>query len=302
MKASTPRPPSRRRDRSAQVHGVTSGSAVHGLLPIAPPRGVPQSKGPRDDAVAADPQAAAGRALSRGMGGAENETLRVLVADESRAQLEPVGNALEAFGHKVIALGPASSARPRERAREHRPDLADPCHVREDGEHALELIRGIVDEATCPVHLLAGDPSREFLSTTSRAAGVFHHLDSTDLTELQGHIDIAVSAPRPRANLLSGFDQRPREIRAGEGPVDGAPRRTRRWSRSGVRQETAGAHSRCRRRPARVTDRQHRPDPRRATSSSWYHRRSSHLAPRRTAEVPTRDTLVAAAEIRHMAR
>ena len=126
------------------------------------------------------------------MGGAENETLRVLVADESRAQLEPVGNALEELGHEVIALAVELGETARA-THEHRPDLGAIVALHEDGEHALELIRGIVDEATCPVCLLAGDPSREFPSTAARH-GVFAHLDSTDLTELQGGIESPSSA------------------------------------------------------------------------------------------------------------
>ena len=81
--------------------------------------------GPRDDALAADPQAAAGRALSHGMGEAENETLRVLVADESRAHLEPVGDALRGArprgdrarrrARRDGAGDPRAPARPRHR-------------------------------------------------------------------------------------------------------------------------------------------------------------------------------------------
>src|SRR5215218_5407815 len=96
------------------------------------------------------------------MSSAEDETLRVLVADESREQLEPVGDAVRGLGHEVIAVAvePAETTRA---IHEHRPDLAIVA-LHEDSGHALDLIRGIVDEATCPVCLLAADPSREFLS------------------------------------------------------------------------------------------------------------------------------------------
>jgi AmiR/NasT family two-component response regulator len=139
------------------------------------------------------------------MGGAGSETLRVLVADESRTALEPVGDALEELGHEVIAL----EVEPGETARathEHAPDLAIVA-LHEDTEHALELIREIVDEATCPVCLLAKDPSREFLSAAARR-GVFAHLDSTDATELAGGIDIAVERFRQFRDLLGAFDRR----------------------------------------------------------------------------------------------
>ena len=139
------------------------------------------------------------------------ESLRVLVADEDKQQLEPVGDALEELGHEVIAL--AVSARETARAtHEHRPDLAIVA-LHEDKEHALELIEQIVDEATCPVCLLAGDPSREFLSHAARR-GIFAHLDSTDKTELAGGIDIAVERYRQFRDLLGAFDRRARIERA----------------------------------------------------------------------------------------
>jgi len=139
------------------------------------------------------------------------EALRVLVADESKRALEPVGDALEQLGHEVIALaislGETASA-----THEHRPDLAIVA-LHENKEHALELIGEIVDEATCPVCLLAGDPSREFLSEAARR-GVFAHLDSTDPTELSGGIDIAVERFRQFRDLLGAFDRRARIERA----------------------------------------------------------------------------------------
>jgi response regulator NasT len=139
------------------------------------------------------------------VGEAGSDTLRVLVADESRAALEPVGTALEQLGHEVIAL----EVEPGETARathQHSPDLAIVA-LHEDKEHALDLIREIVDEATCPVCLLAGNPSRDFLSAAARH-GVFAHLDSTDATELAGGIDIAVERFRQFRDLLGAFDRR----------------------------------------------------------------------------------------------
>ena len=138
-------------------------------------------------------------------------TLRVLVADESKAALEPVGAALEELGHDVIALAVELGETARA-THEHRPDLAIVA-LHENREHALELITGIVDEATCPVCLLAADPSRHFLSAAARA-GVFAHLDSTDKTELAGGIDIAVERYRQFRDLLGAFDRRARIERA----------------------------------------------------------------------------------------
>jgi len=141
----------------------------------------------------------------------QGETLRVLVADESTQALEPVSEALEGLGHEVIALAVKLGETTRA-INEHQPDLAIVAlHV--DAGHALELITEIVDEATCPVCLLAADPSREFLSQAARR-GVFAHLDSTDSTELAGGIDIAVERYRQFRDLLGAFDRRARIERA----------------------------------------------------------------------------------------
>ena len=145
------------------------------------------------------------------MGGREQEALRVIVADESRRALEPVGDALRDLGHEVIALAIELEETARA-THEHRPDLAIVA-LHEDTDHALGLIREIVDEASCPVCLLAADPSREFLSEAARA-GVFAHLDSTDGTELAGGIDIAVERYRQFRDLLGAFNRRARIERA----------------------------------------------------------------------------------------
>ena len=139
------------------------------------------------------------------------ESLCVLIADESKAQLKPVGAALEALGHDVVALAVELGETTRA-IHEHRPDLAIVA-LHEDREHALELIAEIVDEATCPVCLLAGHPSRAFLSEAARR-GVFAHLDSTDKTELAGGIDIALERYRQFRDLLGAFDRRARIERA----------------------------------------------------------------------------------------
>jgi AmiR/NasT family two-component response regulator len=137
--------------------------------------------------------------------------MRVLVADETRSQLEPVGDALGELGHDVIALEvePGQTARA---THEHEPDLAIVA-LHEDQEHALELVREIVDEASCPVCLLASRPSREFLAEAARR-GVFAHVDSTDPTELAGGIEIAMERFRQYRDLLGAFERRARIERA----------------------------------------------------------------------------------------
>ena len=72
----------------------------------------------------------------------QEEHLRVLVADESKRALEPVGDALRELGHEVIALAVELEETARA-THEHRPDLAIVA-LHEDKEHALELIEQIV--------------------------------------------------------------------------------------------------------------------------------------------------------------
>ena len=95
---------------------------------------------------------------------------------------------------------------------EHEPDIAIVA-LHEDTHHALELITEIVDEATCPVIALADAASREFVAEAAQR-GVFAYLDSTDETELQGGIDVALQRYRQYKKLLAAFDRRARIERA----------------------------------------------------------------------------------------
>jgi len=141
----------------------------------------------------------------------EEPRLRVLVADERKVFLEPVTRAVTALGHEVIAhevdiaqVGPATQR--------HRPHLAIVA-VHEDRDHALELIKEIVEEASCPVLVLAEGASPEFVSAAARR-GVFAYLDSTGETELQGGIDVAMQRYHQYRDLLGAFDRRARIERA----------------------------------------------------------------------------------------
>ena len=145
------------------------------------------------------------------MADGEPHHLKVLVADERQRYLEPVSAAVSDLGHEVIAhvvsiakVGPATE--------EHRPDIAIVA-LHEDTDHALDLISQIVDEAICPVIALADDASREFVAAAADR-GVFAYIDSTDETELQGAIDVALQRHKQFSNLLHAFDRRARIERA----------------------------------------------------------------------------------------
>ena len=141
----------------------------------------------------------------------EPNNLRVLVADERRQFIEPVSDAVRALGHEVCALeiDVASVGRA---THEHRPDIAIVA-LHDSSEHALGLITEIVDEATCPVCLLAPSVERQFLAEAARR-GVFAYLDSTEEMELRGGIDIAIQRYHQFRELLGAFGRRARIERA----------------------------------------------------------------------------------------
>ena len=139
------------------------------------------------------------------MSDAEHNRLRVLVADEREIYLEPIGDAVEELGHDVIAHEVEISKVGRATV-EHDPDLALVA-LHEDTDHALQMITEIIDEASCPVVVLARSASPEFISEAARR-GVFAHVDSTDEAELQGGIDVALHRYTQYRQLLEAFDRR----------------------------------------------------------------------------------------------
>ena len=145
------------------------------------------------------------------MGDGEPHHLKVLVADERQKYLEPISDAVRDLGHEVIAHE-VSIAKVGRATIEHRPDIAVVA-LHEDTKHALELISEIVDEAVCPVIALADDANRDFVAAAADR-GVFAYIDSTNETELQGAIDVALQRHRQFAKLLSAFERRARIERA----------------------------------------------------------------------------------------
>src|SRR3954470_12637297 len=141
----------------------------------------------------------------------EPHHLKVLVADERQKYLEPVSAAVRDLGHEVIAHEVAI-AKVGGATLEHRPAVAIVA-LHEDTHHAPELIPEIVDEAVCPVIALADDASREFVAAAADR-GVFAYIDSTNETEIQGAIDVALQRHRQFAKLLHAFERRARIERA----------------------------------------------------------------------------------------
>jgi AmiR/NasT family two-component response regulator len=141
----------------------------------------------------------------------EPKHLQVLVADEQRKALKPVGDAVRALGHEICAEE-VDVGRVGRSIEEHRPDIAIVA-LHENSDHAMQLITEIVDEASCPVCLLAPSVDAEFLGEAARR-GVFAYLDSTDPIELQGGIDVAFQRYHQFSELLNAFHRRARIERA----------------------------------------------------------------------------------------
>jgi AmiR/NasT family two-component response regulator len=141
----------------------------------------------------------------------EPSRLRVLIADERDRVIESIAEKVTDMGHDCIAHATDVATVGRVIA-EERPDVAIVA-LHEDMRHALELITEIVEEATCPVVMLADRPSKEFLAEAAER-GVFAHLDSTDETELEGGIDIALRRYAQWRGLLGAFQRRARIERA----------------------------------------------------------------------------------------
>ena len=141
----------------------------------------------------------------------EPRRLRVLIADERDQYIEPIAEKVTSMGHECLAHQTDVATVGRAIV-EQRPDVAIVA-LHEDTRHALELISEIVEEATCPVVMLADRPSREFLLEAAER-GVFAHLDSTDETELEGGIDIALQRYQQWRSLLAAFERRARIERA----------------------------------------------------------------------------------------
>ena len=145
------------------------------------------------------------------MSEAEPHHLKVLVADERQKYLEPIADAVRELGHEVIAHETEIS-KVGQATIERRPDVAIVA-LHEDTKHALELISQIVEEATCPVMALAKGARSDFIAEAANR-GVFAHLDSTDKTELQGAIDVALQRYHQYRKLLEAFERRARIERA----------------------------------------------------------------------------------------
>ena len=135
----------------------------------------------------------------------ESKQLRVLIANERRDRLEALAQVVIGLGHDVIAreiyVKDVGSATAREQ-----PDVAI-VGLGISSDHALELIAGIVREASCPVIALlhANDPT--YIHEAAKR-GIFAYIIEGTPDELQSAIDITLQRFAEYQSLQGAFGRR----------------------------------------------------------------------------------------------
>src|SRR5690349_10453877 len=139
------------------------------------------------------------------MAGDESSHLRVLIANERRDRLELLAQVVTGLGHEVIAREVDVREVGAVTAKEH-PDVAL-VGLGLSSDHALELIREIVHEASCPVIALLSARDPAYIREAARR-GVFAYIIDGTPDELQSAIDITLQRFTEYHNLQGAFGRR----------------------------------------------------------------------------------------------
>src|SRR4051794_26388272 len=131
--------------------------------------------------------------------------LRVLIANEKRERLELLAQVVHDLGHEVIAREIYVKEVGAVTARE-RPDVAL-VGLGLHSEHALELISGIVREASCPVIALLSAKDPAYVHEAAKR-GVFAYIVDSTPDELQSAIDITLQRFAEYHSLQGAFGRR----------------------------------------------------------------------------------------------
>jgi len=136
----------------------------------------------------------------------ENATLQVLIANERDDRLDLIDATVVALGHEVIARSTTLKDLGQLSRRVHA-DVAL-IGIGLDGEHALEMISAVVQEAACPVVALleADDPA---MITEAAKRGVFAYVILNGRPEdLENALDITLRRFREFMSLQGAFGRR----------------------------------------------------------------------------------------------
>jgi AmiR/NasT family two-component response regulator len=132
--------------------------------------------------------------------------LRVLIVDGHAERLREVTATVTSLGHEVHR-GHADVASVGQITAEELPDVALVI-VGDNSRQALELIRGIVHEAACPVIAILDLQDRAFIDQAARL-GIFSYIaHGGDLEEMQSSIDIALERFAEYHALEGAFGRR----------------------------------------------------------------------------------------------
>ena len=137
---------------------------------------------------------------------AESEnTLSVLIANESKARAALLAEVVRSLGHDVVVTA-TDIATVASLTADVVPDVALVA-LNGDPPHALELIDRIVQEAACPVILLLATQNLDLVTEAARR-GVFAYLVDNGRDELQSALEIVLRRFAEYHNLEGAFARR----------------------------------------------------------------------------------------------
>jgi two-component system, response regulator / RNA-binding antiterminator len=132
-------------------------------------------------------------------------SLRILIANERKDRLERIASIVTGLGHEVISreleVAEVAAATDREQ-----PDLAF-VGLGVSGLHALEMISGIVSDASCPVIALLESHDPNWINEAAKR-GIFAYIVDGNPEEMQGAIDITIRRYAEYTNLEGAFARR----------------------------------------------------------------------------------------------
>lgn len=136
----------------------------------------------------------------------EQQSLRVLVANEERTRLEELAVVAAGLGDEIVAreVLPAEIAAA---AREVSPDIALVGLHDHHTEHALGLIAEIVREGICPVIAVLDGEDPSFIESASES-GIFAYVTSLDPDALRGAFAVALRRYRETLALEGAIGRR----------------------------------------------------------------------------------------------
>jgi response regulator NasT len=145
--------------------------------------------------------------LTTSGGTAPERNLRVLLADEDRAALAKLGEALERLGHEVTPFAVSVPEAVELIARED-PDVAFVV-FHDDDTHALALVAETVEFASGPVIARGRGGGADRADFVARAAemGIAGYVDSENPEAVQAAIEVALRRHREAHRLAEKVDQ-----------------------------------------------------------------------------------------------